>query len=355
MFDLKGVGLDISDSSLEVLELKKFIGPLKVASYNRRMLESGIVEDGKIFQLDKLVTQIKELFNTATPHPIKTHALTLSLPESQVFIHTFNFPLDLNAGKIDEAIQYQLPETIPFALADVYYDWRVLTTGATHQEVLLAAAPREIVAQYIKLAEQLQVQITALTLESLSTAQALAPEQNNQQVFCLLDCGARTTLISIFDAAGLRLSHNHPQAGQYLTDLLAEKLKVSNIEAEKLKYRYGLDPQSRPAEVAEILAQGLKPIMQELKKSIDYYESQAPQKVSKIILSGGGANLKHWPEYLTGILELPTHIGAPLAQLGNSDIIKVKAEEILMANVIGLAQWSLNKKFRARSLNLLST
>ena len=47
-------GLDVSDASIEALELKKSFGKIKILSYGRVKLNPGIVENGEILKKDEV-------------------------------------------------------------------------------------------------------------------------------------------------------------------------------------------------------------------------------------------------------------------------------------------------------------
>ncbi len=349
----KSIGLDISDRSIEVLELKKTLKNIKVSAYNRQELPSGIIEDGKILQLAKLAQIINELLAKASPQPITSKKIILSLPETHVFTHIFKFPLDLDEDGIIEALNYQIPEILPFEIEDINYDWRITHKGSSQQEILVAASSKILIDSYLELFQQAQLEPRALLLESLSTAQAILPGSLDKQGVLLLDLGTRTSLISIFDELGLRYSYNLPHAGQHITEDIAKALKISETEAEKIKIKNGLDHQQKSMDTHEIIEKSLSTIIKEVKKSVDYYEKNSQQKISKIILSGGTAKMNKLPEYLTGLLELPVVIGQPLSKIKKSDIIKPSSDEILLANVAGLTCWGLDKKYQKNSLNLL--
>ena len=89
-------GLDISDFSIEVLQLQKRFGKLYLGSYNRTELEEGIIEEGKILKAEKLQEKIKEVLRDAVPKRIDTSQLILSLPESKTFLYIFRVKYSYN-------------------------------------------------------------------------------------------------------------------------------------------------------------------------------------------------------------------------------------------------------------------
>ncbi len=160
----------------------------------------------------------------------------------------------------------------------------------------------------------------------------------------IIDIGARTTNISIFDKEGvLRESITVPIAGNQFTKAIARKLKIPLEKAEKLKRNYGLDEKKEKGKVTTILEKELQPIIKRIKKSIEYYG----QEIEEIFLVGGSARLPKIVKFLSLSLGLKVNIGiSPLAsQLGR--------KSVLFNTVIGLALRGLEKNPEKAGINLL--
>ena len=80
----------------------------------------------------------------------------------------------------------------------------------------------------------------------------------------------------------------------------------------------------------------------EIRRSIDYYLTQATQvgNISKLIISGNGANLTNIAGYLERGLQAKVEVGNPLSQVKISSKLSAKAlssEESSMSIPVGLA------------------
>ena len=60
LFPKKILAIDVSDSSIEILQMSQFLGKIKVSFLSRSELEEGIVEKGKILKKKQLVLKIKK-------------------------------------------------------------------------------------------------------------------------------------------------------------------------------------------------------------------------------------------------------------------------------------------------------
>jgi hypothetical protein len=140
----------------------------------------------------------------------------------------------------------------------------------------------------------------------------------------IVDIGARTTNLSIFDRKGqIKLSGSIRKAGNHFTKAISEKLKVSLEKAKELKEKYGLDISKRSGRVMLVLQKELQPIVEEIKKIIAFY----PEKITKVLLVGGSAKTPKIGDYFTSNIDLEVEIG-------RSPILK---QSVLFNTVIGLA------------------
>ena len=288
-------GLDISDYSIEALQLKK---NNRVAAFGRLVLEPGIVKDGVILNKEKLSEKIKQVVARAK---IKSKKVVLALPESKVFIHSFS-------GK--KNIEQKIAKIIPWKAEQVY---SALVNN------FYVCVPKNIVDNYIEVLRKSNLKPEVFEFEALALARALKAKD------CLIvDIGARTTNLSIFDRKGqIKLSGSIRKAGDHFTKAISEKLKVSLEKAKELKEKYGLDISKRSGRIMLILQKELQPIVEEIKKIIDFY----PEKITKVLLVGGSAKTPKIGDYLTSNTDLEVKIGS-------SSVLK---QSVLFNTVIGLA------------------
>lgn len=297
------IGIDISDYSIEVLQLNK---NREVLAYARAILEEGIVQDGNIIKKEKLAEKLKEILKD-----IKAKKAILSLPESKTFIGDFKI--------------------IPWQIEEVYTD----KIGN-----LQIAAPKEIVNQYIEVVKLAGIEPVVVDIESISLGRALISKKTETKdgVSMIIDIGARTTNLSIFSEDNvLKNSITMPIAGNHFTKAITDKLNVKEEEAEKLKRTFGFDDKKADNKVLSVLQASFQKIIKETKEAIRYYENKTNKKIGEIILAGGSSLIPKIDEYLAINLERKVRVGDPLAQIKNDKLSTKKYSPILFANVIGLA------------------
>ncbi|MBU1167136.1 pilus assembly protein PilM, partial [Patescibacteria group bacterium] len=110
-FKKKSVGLDISDTSLKVLELSGSLEAPKFVSYGRTPLAAGIVKNGEVVDKEKLAEALSKAFSAAIPTSISNKKILFALPEKRVFLEKFSFSQETE--DLDVAINERVSERIP--------------------------------------------------------------------------------------------------------------------------------------------------------------------------------------------------------------------------------------------------
>jgi len=346
----KGFGLDISDSSIEVLELEKVSNEIKVKSYGRLQIPNKeYIENGEIKQKEPLIKSIKEVIDKAEPEKIRTRNVVISIPESRVFTHFFDLPINLKTKEIKEALSYEIESIFPYSSKELYLDFKIISRKEKTQEIFVAASPIKIINDFKEVIEGAGLKPIVFDMESKSLARALIDKFEKNQAIMILDIGARTSIISIFDEVGLRLTSNIKLAGNRFTKEVASVLNISLEEAEKIKIKEGFLSEK----FGEALKKAAQILCQEVKKEIKFTEERYQFKISKIILAGGSSLLPGIKDYLEKEISLPMENGNPLIKLSKDNILAKKEKSILFADVIGLALRALEKDPIKVDINLL--
>ena len=345
-------GLDISDASIEALEIRKRLGKFTISAYSRIELKSGIVENGKILDKEKLVAAIRTLLDTAKPNPLKSKNVILSIPESKTFIHTFQLPAVISEENIGESVQYAAAEIIPLSFDQVYHDYRVIIKEKDYQEVFYIACMKEILDDYREVVAKAGLNAVAFEAESLALARALAMDDMFEGVL-IVDLGARTTIITIYDHQGIRYSKNIPLAGNHFTEKIARSLKIPLEQAENIKKEVGLTQQTNKGKSGfslESLAQG---IVKEINKAINYHQKKTGFVINEVVLCGGTSLMPGLMGYMHSALKIRVELGNPLVGLHYSRKTFVVEQALLFSTVVGLALRGINNKPAQSDINLL--
>ncbi len=198
------------------------------------------------------------------------------------------------------------------------------------------------------------LKVANMTLEPIASATAVLSHEEKEAGVALVDMGGGTTDITIFHDGIIRHTAVIPFGGNVITKDIKEGCTVMTEQAEKLKVKFGAAlaeevydnriisiPGLRGHEHKEIAEKNLARIIQARAEEIlDYviweirrsgYERKL---VAGIVLTGGGALLKHidkLAEFHTG---MSTRIGVPVDQLAHGYHEKLSSP--IFATGIGL-------------------
>ena len=305
------IGLDISDASMEAVILEPKRKAWQIYSYARFRLSPGVVENGQILQPDKLKEDLKKMFTLGKPHTMSASSVLLSLPDARIFTKLLFLPKNLNKKDLILAAHNKAAEYIPEERENLLTAVKILSPQNGQNEVFYASAPKGLVMEWVKLLEDLGIDIIGFTLESIASFAGLEDSLKKEETL-LLDIGARHTNAVIFDHEGIRDSINIPIAGDNITHAIAEKLNISHMQ----------------------------PVSDELKKFVNFYEELHGRQVKKIILVGGSAQMKGLGDYFAGNLNLPL---IPTMSIVLPKFLPKYLESAKYINAFGLAKLSFAK------------
>jgi cell division protein FtsA len=176
-----------------------------------------------------------------------------------------------------------------------------------------------------------------LILEPLASAEAVLSPEEKEAGVALVDIGGGTTDIAIFQDGIIRHTAVIALGGDIITEDIKEGCSIIKDQAEMLKIRFGsaLSSESSEKEIVSIpglrgrepkeislknLANIIQARMEDIIEHV-YYEIKnsgfEKKLICGIVVTGGGAKLKHVPqliEYMTG---MDTRIGYPNEHLAN--------------------------------------
>ncbi len=217
---------------------------------------------------------------------------------------------------------------------------------------------------------QAELALNEIILEPLASGLACLSEEEKRSGVALVDIGGGTTDLIIYVDGSPVYTKVISLGGNVITHDIAEVCKISEEVAEKLKVSFGtcvVDksnennlitiPRNHGQEPIQInenyLAQIIncrvqEEILQSIKKEIDN-SGYKDRLFSGIVLTGGGANLKHLRELCQFTLQMPTRIGLP--DNGFSKNIPSDLKQPMYATALGLLKYGIETEEATRVKN----
>lgn len=343
-FEPKIFGLDLSDLSIKTFQLEREGKIDKIRSCGSLDIPPGNIEDGKIIDKDKVASFIKEVIKRSGPKRINTRKAICSIPESKAFLRIINIP-KMEEEEIREAIKWEMEANIPLPIDQVYFDWQCLDCdGKNKQNILTVAVSKEIIDDLVKTAEKAGLEIYGLEIESIATARSLISEQNKTKTggtSLIVDLGAqRTSFIMVVNGVPYFTS-SIPFSSMAINDAIAKGLGLNTGEAEEAKVNHGIERGNSDNPIFNAIKYLLENLVNETKSTLDFYSEMSKEsaEIERIILCGGGANLRGLIPYLSKRLGKEVDLGNPWVNLnlGKSLPIINKENSVRYATVVGLA------------------
>lgn len=355
----RAFGLDISDTSLEGVELARDRRRrVFLRAYNRVVLPAGVVSNGDIVRPDALQDALRALLAGARPAPFSVRAI-IGLPESRVYLHTFAYPASLRERQIRESIQFEaqgvLPVTLSEMSADVVFH---RSRDGKNLHALFSAVPRELVGQYLTALAAAGIEPVAIEPETAALARALVGVR--PEPVLVVDVGALRTTLAVVERGTVHGAVNIVGGGEKFTDAIMGATQSSLAAARGLKMTAGMTADAPPA-VQDVLRQELQPVVREIIQVLHAHETKTTRVVRTIILTGGSALLPGLDRFLADATGQTVTIGDPLGpgsiqlpgDLSAADADWLGAGRVFFATSAGLALRGGQLDSPRRGLNLL--
>ncbi|PCH54438.1 MAG: cell division protein FtsA [Flavobacteriaceae bacterium] len=206
--------------------------------------------------------------------------------------------------------------------------------------------------------------LAGITLEPLASAEAVLSTEEKEAGVALIDIGGGTTDLAIFKNGIIRHTAVVPFGGNVITEDIKEGCSIIEKQAELLKTKFGSAwpgenkeneivsiPGLRGRDPKEITLKNLSKIINarviEIIEQVfleikNYgYEESKKKLIAGIVLTGGGAELKHIKQLVEYITGMDTRIGYPNENLAGDSDESLSSPQY--ATAVGLLMNGLNK------------
>lgn len=297
-------GLDIGHGKIRVLQLHGNHKRPKVVGYGEVTFDPNAIVDGVIEKPEIIATAALDLFKHHLIGDITTNRVALSLPIAKAFTRSIEIP-NLNDNELEEAVQNEAEQYIPASLDNLYLDYTRVGKEGDQASLFIVAMPKRIVDSYVVLARLLGLEAVAMQTSSGAGAHLFAQDDQSDIPSLLIDFGSDSADITVYDG-GPVVSGTVACGSELFTHAIAGALGITEKEAALVKAKYGLGLSKKQSQIEKALNPTLSLLIKDIKRTVRYYEEHAggKQKISQVVIAGGGANMPGLAEYLTSNLRL---------------------------------------------------
>lgn len=313
------IGLDISSSSVKLLELSKSGGGFRVETYAIEQLPPNAVNEKQIVD-PKAVGEV--IARAVDRSGTRAKNAAIAVAGASVISKIVQMPSSLSEADLEEQVKAEADQHIPYPIEEVNLDFQVIgksAIGGDVVDVLLAACRKEQVEQRcaaIEIAGLVPkvVDIEAYAMEN--ACQFLAaqmPDQGRGKTVAVVDIGSSMTSVLILHDLKTIYTRDQAFGGKQLTEDIMRTYSMSYEEALKAK-RNGNLPDSYQEEV---LGHFLSDLSQQVDRSLQFFFSTATQysRIDQILLSGGCSHIANVESIVQQRLQIPTAVADLFGQM----------------------------------------
>ncbi|MEX0941924.1 MAG: pilus assembly protein PilM [Pseudomonadales bacterium] len=327
------LGLDISSTSVKLLELSRSGGKYRVESYGVEPLPENAVVEKNIADVEGVGEAIQRLVARSKT---KVKDAAVAVAGSAVITKTIEMSANLSEDEMENLLQVEADQYIPYPLDEVALDFEVMGPSPRSEEqveVLLAACRRENVEMRQAALELGGLKAKVVDIEAhcmqrafnLVREQFMGEEGDDDQIIAIIDIGATMTTLSVLTDSGTPYTREQLFGGKQLTEEIQRRYSLSVEEAGLAKKQGGL-PDDYETEVLQPFKEA---VVQQVTRSLQFfYSSSAYDDVDHIILAGGTASIEGLADMVSAKLGTPTSMANPFANMTLSS----KVNEINLGN-----------------------
>ena len=312
------LGLDISSTSVKLLELSLSNDKYKVESYAVEPLPPNAVVEKNISDVEGVGEAVKRVLTRAKSG---SKVAAVAVAGSAVITKTIEMDAELSDDEMENQITVEADQYIPYPLDEVALDFEVLGLSDRNPEqveVLLAACRKENVEMREAALDLGGIKPVVVDIEAHAMKRAfelVKPQLGanaDDLVVAIIDIGATMTTLSVLAEDKAIYTREQLFGGKQLTEEIQRRYSLSFEEAGLAKKQGGL-----PDDYADEVLQPFKEaVLQQVTRSLQFFFSSSQyDDVDFIVLAGGTASIDGLGDMIESKLGTPTIIANPFLDM----------------------------------------
>jgi type IV pilus assembly protein PilM len=321
------IGLDIGSQSIKLVEIDHGKKGRILKNFGIIGLPPDAIVEGSIKEMEIVASAIKTLYRNLK---VKNKGVATSISGYSVIVKKIEMS-NRDESELEDSIQSEAEQYIPFDINDVNLDYDVLRTGAEasenekgkgekstggKMEVMLVAAKKDVVEDYVSLLQLSGLNPAILDVDAFALQNAFeASTQEPEGCYALVNVGAEELGINAIKDGVSMFSRDSSYGGNQITEAIMSQFDVDFAEAEKIKLG-GEKLEKEKGALEEVFTSVISEWIQEIKRALDFLATSYPdENIQKIMLSGGSSRIPGFRKYLELETNLPVEELNPFANL----------------------------------------
>ncbi|MRX71432.1 pilus assembly protein PilM [Bacillus lacus] len=317
------VNLLINDYSIQFLELKSS-SPLVASRFGEYLLPPGIVETGRIADTEKFEIILEERIQE---WGLKRKSVRFLVPDSVVVIKRISIPADIKEDEIKGYLYLEFGTNIHLPFENPVFDYTVLNSTGGQRELLLYAAPEDLVSSYAALFEKLKLPAVSADISPLSQRRLHDHfhKLEEQKSTLMVQFQLNAFTMTIFEGIYPILTRHIP------IDFLFEDWETTQSLISEGYYRF------KPSHENELEnSYVFQDAVKEMEKVMNFFRfslHQGNREIDAVFICGDHP-------FLGGIEDIMnSRLDIPVLHIGHSEILTAQGEKLpeKFYSVLGLA------------------
>jgi type IV pilus assembly protein PilM len=316
------IGIDIGSSAVKVCVLSGS-KQRKLDAIGLQLLPNEAIVDNIIQDEAMIEDAILSLLERLKINPVGRRA-AIAIPAAHAEVK--RVLVDLGKGDLEEQMNYEAEQHFQNDIAELYFRYQQLpgwSEDPTRLPMILVGAVRDIVDQRIQILRSIGLRTGVVDCNPLCLTNIFGhnyPIKNN--LAAVVDVGAEATTLSLVCNGQFLYMKILPIGGEEYTRQLIQNLGMEYDSAEAAKLTVSLAPGTIaiPDEMQRVVGDLNASLAAEIQEGLKlYFESSTPipgiTGLDYVLLCGGGARTIGLADSLAAVLQVPTQIINPFANI----------------------------------------
>ncbi len=338
------IGLDITTSSVKLIELTENGRSYRVESYSAEPTPPNAINEKAIVDADAVGEAIRRAIKRSGS---KAKEVAIAISGDAAITKVIQMPGNLTDNELEGQVELQADQYIPFPMEEVSFDFEVIGPSERDPDmvdVLLVATRTENVEQRQVAVEAAGVSARVVDVEAFAVENACQLLSHQMvdggidKLIAIVDFGASTTTFSVLQDLKVVYTRDFAFGGQQLTEEIMRTYGLSLEDAGRAKKEGGLPSNYQP----EVLDAFIDDMSQQVNRSLQFFlaSGSGREQPDQILVCGGCANIAGVADVIGSRVGIPTEVGDPLGQMkisGKAKAQGVRSDATALLTACGLA------------------
>ena len=323
------LGLDITTSSIKLIELANSGGQYRVESYAAEPTPANSMNEKTLVDPQAVGEAIRRAMKRSGA---SSTDVAIAISGDAAITKVIQMPKGLRDADLEAQVEMQADQYIPFPMDEVSYDFEVLGPSDKDNDsvdVLLVASRTDNVEQRRAAVAAAGLNARLVDVEAFALENACKlmthqmPDGGIDRTIAVADFGASSTTFSVLRNLKIIYTRDFAFGGQQLTEEIMRTYGLTMEEAGRAKKEGGLPGNFQ----AEVLDPFIDDMTQQVSRSLQFYlaSGSGREQPEKILICGGCGNVSGVAEVIQSRVGITAEKGDPLGQMKLSSRARAQA------------------------------